>query len=257
MAVIWLYGRWGFDFINIMIQRITYPVLLCTRVCTERYKQWYTESRTKEELHKLLQDRERAYDALRAEYIVLRAIQVHGYRTQYAETLSQAGTTLPMIAQVLMRRCSDTIQELVLDLGSRDGVAVDMVAIVQNCILGRIREVYPTTSVLIAVTDARCKIPAVCASSHAEGIYMGGNRPDSASLRFVSHLCAVQEGELALSSGEGKVYPEGYGIGRVTHSELDARRLYYTVDIVPLIDPVTTRSCTLIRKECAATENNC
>lgn len=150
-----------------------------------------------------------------------------------------------MLAQVIFKQCSSTQQMLIVDCGSLHGSEVDMVAVYKSCLIGRVEFVYPYYSKIRLITDSCCKVAAYCRSSKARGIHEGCNKQES-SLQFVSHLSKLTADDILISSGEGLIFPQGFGIGRIDSFELDG--LYYKIVIKPLLKLEELEYCYLIKK---------
>ena len=62
----------------------------------------------------------------------------------------------------------------------------------------------------------------------------------------MSHLCAIQQDNLIISSGDGLIFPRGFGIARVTN--FHKNELVYTVSCKPLVDIHALTYCYVIEK---------
>ena len=149
------------------------------------------------------------------------------------------------IVQVLSRNLSEREHSLIVDAGSRHGVTSDMVVTYQNCLVGRVAEVFPLYSKVILITDKTCKVAAYCAKTRAAGIHVGSHE-DHTELQRVNHLSPVEQGDLVLSSGEGLIFPAGFGLGHVETVSSDG--LYQQVSVKPLIDGASLNYCMLLQK---------
>lgn len=150
-----------------------------------------------------------------------------------------------LLTQVILKQFSKNEHSILVDCGSVHGSEVDMVAVYKSCLIGRVEFVYPYYSKVRLITDACCKVAAYCRSSKARGIHEGSNQQTS-SLQFVSHLSQVAANDILISSGEGLVFPQGYGIGRIASFEQDG--LYYKIDVKPLLKLEELDYCYLIKK---------
>ena len=150
------------------------------------------------------------------------------------------------LAQVLLKQFSDCGHFFLVDIGSKHGAAVDMVAVYKNCLIGRVSEVFPYYSKVTLITDTSCKVAALCAGTKTSGIYEGGNNKMVAALTHVSHLDPLQENDLLISSGQGLVFPRGFGLGKIKQFTVDG--VNYSVQISPLIDLNKVQYCYLMRK---------
>jgi len=62
---------------------------------------------------------------------------------------------------------SENAQFILVDGGSRQGVKKDMVALHNNCLIGRVDDVYPWYCKICLITDPACKVAAYCAKTGA------------------------------------------------------------------------------------------
>lgn len=190
---------------------------------------------------------QQAYDDLLSAHIQLQATvdyyddieEIVAFKKRYDHNAA-------IVAQVLERYLGDDEQYLLIDKGSRDGVHERMVLVYKDMLVGRVHQVFPLYSKCLLVTDERCKIGAYCAQTKAQGVTKGCNSVDRISLKYVSHLSTVQGQDLIISSGEGLIFPRGFGIARVTDFAKDD--LLYRISGKPLIDITALRYCYLIEK---------
>lgn len=148
--------------------------------------------------------------------------------------------------QILAKQFSPYEHSYLIDYGSVQGAQVDMVALYQNCVVGRIVHVYPYYSKVLLVTDPLCKVPVYCQQSKAPGIYEGLLNEYAGSLRYVNHLYHVVQDELVISSGEGVIFPQGFAVGRVHWFESDG--LHYKVVVKPLLSFNDLEYCYVVKK---------
>lgn len=150
------------------------------------------------------------------------------------------------LASVLSRHISDQAHHFFVAAGSRQGVERDMVAVYKNSLIGRVVQVYPWYSKVVLITDASCKIAAYCADTGATGIHHGANNLEQTTLNRVTHLDAVQEGDLVISSGQGLVFPQGFALGTIQSSTING--LFYDVHVAPLHDINMIAYCHILKK---------
>jgi len=150
-----------------------------------------------------------------------------------------------VLAQIILKQFSENEHSLLVDCGSMHGSEVDMVAVYKSCLIGRVEFVYPYYSKIRLITDRCCKVAAYCRASKARGIHEGCNQQLS-SLQFVSHLSHLTANDILISSGEGLVFPQGFGIGRLASFEQEG--LYYKIVVKPLLKLEELEYCYLIKK---------
>lgn len=150
------------------------------------------------------------------------------------------------LAQVILKQFSDQGHYYIVDVGSRHGAAVDMVAVHKNCLIGRVAEVFPLFSKVVLITDRSCKVAAFCAGTKTKGIYEGMNNEHMTTLGHVSHLKSLQKNDLIISSGQGMVFPRGFGLGRIRYFTADG--VNYTTRLSPLLNLNKLDYCYLLQK---------
>jgi rod shape-determining protein MreC len=153
-----------------------------------------------------------------------------------------------VIAQVLARQFSDESHFFLIDRGVQAGLEVDMVVVYKNCLIGRVVAVYPWYSKVLLITDRLCKVPAISVNHKARGIYMGANSLTMSVFAYVSHLEKLDQGELLVSSGEGLIFPQGFGLGIIKSFDVNNADYTYTTSIEPLIDLKTIDYCSVLKK---------
>ncbi len=226
---------------------ITYPFLRVSSAIITPITQWFYERDLARNLlarHKQLLD---DYTDLRQEYIRFRA--AHDIQDDAQELIDfnkECNENPGHIAQIMMRHIADQSQYYLVDAGAHHGIEPDMVALYKDCLVGRVTHVYPYYCKVVLITDAHCKIAAYCSETKATGIHEGLNNINATTLRHVSHLATMQEGDLVLSSGEGLIFPRGFAIGTIESCSHD--RLLYSITVKPLLDFNTLQYCTLMRR---------
>lgn len=256
-----------------------YPLLRVQQIVVDPISRWMNRSASIEELEMTIKALQKKYDDISAEACTLKGMyqyidETDELRTFNKRYLLQRGC----VAQVLARHFSVSNQFFLVNAGSSHGIKKDMVALYCNAIVGRVVEVYPWYCKVCLITDSDCKVAALCLPptaaflcsfldkqmesgkslkdhgkikkglrKSASGIHEGMNDAMRTSVRYVSHLELVCEGDDVFSSGEGLVFPKGFALGKVISAEKG--ELFYTVVVQPALDFQALRYCTLIAKE--------
>ena len=110
-----------------------------------------------------------------------------------------------------------------IDLGSRDGMQVNLAVIVPEGFVGRISSVGLTTSQVLLIGNPNCKISATVLSDRASelGIVTGGASPMDNSLVTLSYLASssnLKPGQIVRTSGESSLTRGGIPIGQVAET---------------------------------------
>ncbi len=137
-------------------------------------------------------------------------------------------------AAVVISRHNSTERMLVLDLGSDDGVKVDLAVVAWGGAVGRVIEVGKSHAKVRLLTDPNSGIAGIVQRSRAQGMVQGGGS-DTLKFVFVSRLEDVVHGDRTVASGAVGIFPRGFGIGRVSSIEEkpDGSR---EIELVPEID---------------------
>lgn len=141
----------------------------------------------------------------------------------------------PLAAQVVGRDMDRVMNTLIIDVGSRDGVRKNMVCATAEGLVGRIHEVYPTTSSVQVIADANSRVSAVVREHETYGIvsWDGGRSLRMYGLPLIND---VKAGDKVYTSGLGDVFPAGIRIGtiiKLPHKELE---IYASYSVKPAVD---------------------
>ena len=108
---------------------------------------------------------------------------------------------------------SETARLVLLDKGQEAGLRPDMAVMVSDGIVGKVLRVFPYAAQVLLLTDANSGVACLLESSRIHGVLKGQNRP-LCSLGYVPNDEKVQIGERIFTSGEDRIYPEGFACGR-------------------------------------------
>lgn len=225
-----------------------YPVLRVQQFIVEHINQWSEQRGVVSGLRQTCALLKKENKYLCAENIALQACVYYAQEIdEIVQFKNRYNAKNAVVAQVLVRHLSENDQFFLVNAGANTGIKKDMVALYDNCLLGKVVEVYPWYCKVCLITDSGCNVAAVCAGTGVSGILEGGNTTDALQLNYVSHLCSVKEGDMVLSSGEGLVFPYGFGLGKM--SCVTKGDLFYTITVAPLVDFYSLRYCLLCAKE--------
>ncbi|OOG53353.1 rod shape-determining protein MreC [Rhodanobacter sp. C03] len=104
--------------------------------------------------------------------------------------------------------------QLTLNVGARDGVKPGQPVIDAHGVMGQVKEVLPTTSVVMLVTDPAHAIPVVIERSGLRTVAYG-SRDGQLTLPSIPLAADVRVGDRLLTSGLGGRFPPGFPVGEV------------------------------------------
>jgi rod shape-determining protein MreC len=224
---------------------VVYPLLVVQQQIVGPIKIYCQRKKTIAELQERLAALQAERDIILAQNIELNGMISFAQDTQeLVEFKNRYDLVQATLAQVLVKNFSDQSHFFLLDKGHNAGIKKDMVVIYKDCLIGRIMEVYPLYSKAVLVSDQSCQIAAYCTQSKATGIYQGSNQEWGAALNHVSHLSHLEIGELVVSSGDGLIFPRGFGIGKV--SSFTTQGLFHQVAVTPLLDLRAIQYCYVV-----------
>ncbi len=226
---------------------LIYPLLCIQHTYIEPLKELCAHKRDEHALQECVTRLQADKDALTAQLIAMQATATYNDDMQEISAFKKRYECAHALqAQIIARHASPQEHSMLVDAGALQGTQKDMVVVYKNILLGRVTEVYPHYSKVILITDHTCKVAAYCATTKATGIHVGTNTAGATQLHHVSHLTTLQEQDVVLSSGEGLVFPRGFGLGRIKQFQVNG--LLYDVTIEPLCDIATIGQCYLLQK---------
>lgn len=178
---------------------------------------------------------------------IIRLKSIYGYAESIKDVVNFAARYNDLsgvTCQIVQKNLDSESHVITLDKGYKDGVQEGQSVIYKNFLVGRIIEVSRLFSKCLLITDNNCRVSSYCLDSGSFGISEGLRNLDFLNLSFVNHLDSVLEGEMVVSSGEGVVFPRGFGIGKIR--EFYKEGLFYKIKLDPLVDFKDLKYCFVI-----------
>jgi rod shape-determining protein MreC len=119
-----------------------------------------------------------------------------------------------LAAQVIGASADPASHTLFLNRGDRDHVRHNLAVITPDGIVGKIVEVFPTTSQVLLINDKDSGAGALLSETRTHGVVKGSGDPDP-RLDYVVNDEPVHAGEMVLTSGEDRIFPKDLLIGTV------------------------------------------
>ena len=148
---------------------------------------------------------------------------------------------VPIAAEVIARPTSAFEQEIVVSVGSADGVRTEAPVVTREGLVGQVTRVTEHAARVRLLTDEQSAVSAVDLRTDAGGIVRHGQTGDSLILDRVRKDATVKVGHEIITAGWrsgplASIYPKGIPIGRVTYvGQLDTD-LYQQVQISSDVD---------------------
>jgi len=124
---------------------------------------------------------------------------------------------------------------VMINLGAKDSVRVNQTVVNRNGVAGRVAEVMDDYSVVYLLTEPRCRVAARLKRSREQGIirYELGR---GMYLDNCPRQGDVAVGDTIITSGLGRIFPEGLVIGTVKKVELPEKEFFYEITVDPAVN---------------------
>lgn len=144
-------------------------------------------------------------------------------------------------AKVILRSVDDYSATYTLNKGENDGIRPNMVVISSGGLAGKIIETTGDTSILLAITDSRCGVPALSEASRDMGIVKGvSDSGTTAGYCVMTELptnAIIKPGDTVITSGMGEVFPKGLTVGTITEvSKGNLNQINSSARLTPAVD---------------------
>lgn len=170
---------------------------------------------------------------LKAQNRQMRAEQAqNAQRLQQAEHLLSENTYLrkllgtserllvkAVLAELLYDARDAFTRKIVLDRGSRNGVALGQPVIDDIGVVGQVTRVFPFSSEVTLLTDKDQAIPVQVVRSGLRSVAYGGGQSGMLDLRFMATNADIQSGDVLVTSGIDGIYPPGLAVAKVARIE--------------------------------------
>lgn len=139
-----------------------------------------------------------------------------------------------MAAQILAVDTSEARQLLVLNKGKRDGVYVGQPVLDAKGVVGQVIDVGHMTSTVLLISDFKSAVPVRNNRTGEQAILVGLNDAGRLSLINLPRTSEIRKDDLLVTSGLGRLYPEGYPVGRVLNVQNNPGEAFIKVDVAPI-----------------------
>jgi rod shape-determining protein MreC len=122
------------------------------------------------------------------------------------------------LARVVLREPANWWRTVQVDLGSRDGLRVNLPVLTTDGLVGRVSSVSLTRSQVVLLGDRNCKVSARIENETRDTGIIGPSGPldtEFVGLGYLSKNANLKSGQSVVTSGEGGIFPPGIPIGKV------------------------------------------
>ena len=170
---------------------------------------------------------------LRVERGALSQDVVEAQRLRSILKFKQSYIASTVVAQVIGLSSSSHSQVLILDKGAREGLKPDMAVITPDGIVGKLRDVFPTSAQLLLISDASSGAGVVLESNHIRAVLHGTDQ-GAVVIDNLTPDDRIQPGEKVVTSGGDQVFPRGLPVGTIASVKPDtAHQPYLLITLKP------------------------
>jgi len=140
-----------------------------------------------------------------------------------------------VVGQKIGEDPSNLLFSIFIDIGARDGVAVDMPVITDRGLVGRVIAVGPNVAEVLLLIDPASAVNARVQNSRVTGI-VRGSVEGSLIMERIPQGETVSPGDIVLSSGLGGNFPDKLVVGQITevfHRDSD---MFQSANVRPTVD---------------------
>jgi rod shape-determining protein MreC len=137
--------------------------------------------------------------------------------------------------RVIGRSPVGTQGTLFLDKGAREGLTADRLVLADNCLIGRVAEVGPTTSKVVLITDPNFRAGGLIQRTRQEGMIYG-TAAGECRIKYVTLETPLKPGDVVQTAGFGGYFPKGLLVGSVERVWKEPGQIYQVAAIRPAVD---------------------
>ena len=135
-----------------------------------------------------------------------------------------------LAAEVIGASADPTSHTLFINRGERDHVRRNLAVITPEGIVGKIVEVFPTSSQVLLINDRDSGVGALFAGTRTHGVVKGSGDPNP-RMDYIVNDEKVQVGDKILTSGEDHIFPKDLPVGKVESTKASAP--FQVISIAP------------------------
>ncbi len=138
-----------------------------------------------------------------------------------------------MVAEILAVDSDPYSHQILINLGTKEGIYEGQPVIDENGVVGQILHVGANSSRVLLLTDISHSIPLRIHRNGVRVIAKGTGSQTTMEINYLPHSSDIKEGDLLVTSGLGGTFPEGYPVARVTNIAENTDRAFARVKITP------------------------
>ena len=172
-------------------------------------------------------------DRLRLQQAKLKEDAEQAHRLQALLQFKEKFIGTTVAAQVIGTSGSEQSRVIYIDKGAHHGLKQDMAVITPDGIVGKVKEVYFTSSQVLLINDRYSGAGVILEKSRLQGDLQGSTQGETLVKNVMSDE-KVDIGDQVVTSGGDRIYPKGLPVGAVTSVNTDPDKpLFLSIAIKP------------------------
>ena len=162
---------------------------------------------------------------------------------------------LPMVAaRIIGKDPSVWFRNVIIDRGSRDGVARGMAVVNGDGVVGQVFAVSPNFSKVLLAVAPSSAMDVLLQKSRVRGI-LKGTGALTYQLDYILKTVEVEKGDQVVTAGYGGIFPTGLPIGVVSKVVRRRRGMFLQIEVTPAVDFLTLEDLLVIEQELVIPED--
>jgi rod shape-determining protein MreC len=155
---------------------------------------------------------------------------------QALRALVQMKNRLPAefkVAQVIGKNPDVFKQEIIVNLGAKDGVKKGFIALDHLGLIGQVVRVSDDASQILLLTDPVHALPVQNQKNGLDAVLVGTGSDNKLALMNVPVTADIQKGDTWITSGLEERFPFGYPVGEVSHIHRGSGETFAEISVKP------------------------
>ena len=151
-------------------------------------------------------------------------------------SLKEKSSPKVVYAQIIGRDPSAWFDSAIIDLGSLNGVKLNMPVVSDGGLVGRVTAVGPLSAQFDLITRDKSGVGGVVGeigSSNILGVVAGTGKQDLVEMKYVPGSADVQPGQIVYTTGQDGIYPAGLKIGEIVEVRTGSATVPHQIFIRP------------------------
>lgn len=141
--------------------------------------------------------------------------------------------TNAMVAQLLAVNLDPTLQQIIVDKGTRDHICIGQPVLDAYGVVGQVIHSNILTSKVMLISDPKSAVPVQDYRNGIRAIAIGMGSSGKLMLINATNTSDIRQGDLFISSGLGLCYPLGYPVGVVFDLKRDPTKQSVMIILQP------------------------